>query len=39
MVTVDVSGALPAIDALNPGIGVPVPEVGVRPTFVLMLHA
>ena len=37
-VTVEVIGTVPAIEALNPGMGVPVPEVGVRPTFVLMLH-
>ena len=38
-VTVEVIGTVPAIEALNPGMGVPVPEVGVRPTFVLMLQA
>ena len=38
-VTVDVSGTVPAIDALNPGMGVPVPEVGVRPTLLFILQA
>jgi hypothetical protein len=38
-VTVELIGTVPAIEALNPGMGDPVPEVGVRPTFVLMLHA